>query len=53
VDEFVSNLKQNYPTEYISTVILRRVVRLREWAVVTGSISGEGKMDRIFVWSVR
>jgi Tol biopolymer transport system component len=43
VDESVSNYKEQYPTEYMGMAILHRVDRLGEWAVVTGSIAGEGK----------
>lgn len=43
VDEFVSNYKEQYRTEYMGMAVLHRVDRLGEWAVVTGSIAGEGK----------
>ena len=43
VDESIANYKEQYPTEYMGMAILHRVDRLGEWALVTGSISGEGK----------
>lgn len=43
LDEFISNYKEQYPTEYMGMAILHRVDRLEEWALVTGSIAGEGK----------
>lgn len=42
VEEFVANYKEQYPTEYMGMAVLDRVYRLGEWAVVTGSIAGEG-----------
>ena len=42
VDEFVAEYKAQYPTEYMGMAILDRVYRLGEWAIVTGSITGEG-----------
>jgi len=43
LEEFVANYKEQYPTEYMGMAILHRVDRLGEWAVVTGSVVGEGK----------
>jgi hypothetical protein len=43
VEEFVANYKEQNPTEYMGMAILHRVDRLGEWAVVQGSVSGEGK----------
>lgn len=43
VEEFVANYKEQYPTEYMGMAILHRVDCLGEWAVVTGSVVGEGK----------
>ena len=42
LDEFITNYKEQYPTEYMGMAVLHRVNRLGEWAVVTGSIAGEG-----------
>ena len=42
VEEFVSNYQEQYPTEYMGMAILERVYSLGEWAIVTGSITGEG-----------
>jgi hypothetical protein len=42
-EEFVANYKEQYPTEYMGMAVLHRVDRLGEWAVITGSIAGEGK----------
>jgi hypothetical protein len=43
VEEFVANYRQQYPTEYMGMAILNGVNKLDDWAVVTGSIAGEGK----------
>ncbi len=43
VEEFTQNYKMKYPTELMNMSILHRVDRLGEWAVVQGSVSGEGK----------
>jgi Tol biopolymer transport system component len=43
VEEFVASYKEQYPTEYMGMAILDGVDRLGEWAVVQGSVSGEGK----------
>jgi Tol biopolymer transport system component len=46
VAEFVANYKAQFPTEYMGMAILHSVDRLGEWAVIQGSVSGEG-MDVI------
>ena len=43
VEEFTQDFKERNPTEYMGMAILHRVDRLGEWAVVTGSVVGEGK----------
>ena len=43
LDEFIANFKEQYPTEYMGMAVLHRVDRLGEWAVLTGSVAGEGK----------
>lgn len=43
LEESVQNFKALYPTEYMGMAILHRVDRLGDWAVVQGSVSGEGK----------
>jgi Tol biopolymer transport system component len=43
LDELIANYKEQNPTEYMGMAILHRVDRMGEWAVVQGSVSGEGK----------
>ncbi len=43
LEEFIQNFKVQQPTEAIGMAILHRVDHLGEWAVVTGSVVGEGK----------
>lgn len=43
VRQSVANFKKNYPAEYMGMAVLHRVDRLGEWAVLTGSVAGEGK----------
>lgn len=41
--EFITHFKEQNPTEYMGLAILHRIDRLGEWAVIQGSVSGEGK----------
>jgi hypothetical protein len=43
MEELIQNFREQHPTEAMGMAILHRVDHLGEWAVVTGSVVGEGK----------